>query len=313
MSLHSIPQALRVDTAFTEYRTATTEFLAAQDAGLVVALTDDGRLADYQVPGMRPNTNVLNEVSSIDGYDGGVQVTKRWADSLRRFTPAPPVELPLRNSLDIPIGPGPLGRIGVRYVLIDRQRPPEVFIPGWAGPVASDENFEVWENPTWRGDAVAWSAAIESDDPAELLRDRPVDAQLAAVVTDASDTFECTADPPRECAPVGLAIDRSRPERIEITTGFDRITLLSVARQALPGWQVEIDGDPAEVVVVDGLFLGVKVPEGDHVVTFRYESPWMTATLLISLAALAATAALAAGATVWFRGRIPQAAGGGDR
>ncbi len=313
MSLHSIPQSLRVDTAFTEHRTATTEFLVAQGAGLVVALTDDGRSADYQVPGMRPNTNVLNEVSSIDGYDGGVQVTQRWADALYRFTPAPPIELPLRNSLDIPIEPGPLGRLGVRYVLIDRQRAPEVFIPGWTGPLATDEYFEVWENPAWRGDAVAWSAAIESDDPAELLRETPVVAQLAAVVTDPEETFECTADPPRDCSPVGLTVDRSRPERIEAATGFNRTTLLSVAQQALPGWRVEVDGVSADVVVVDGLFLGVQVPEGDHVVTFRYESPWLTATLVVSLAALAATIALAVGATLFPRGRTSQAAGSGDR
>ena len=28
---------------------------------------------------MRPNANVLAGVASIDGYDGGVQITERWA------------------------------------------------------------------------------------------------------------------------------------------------------------------------------------------------------------------------------------------
>ena len=59
-------------------------------------LTDDGQTVEYEVPGMRPNANVLAGVASIDGYDGGVQITERWADALRRFQPDPPIELPLR-------------------------------------------------------------------------------------------------------------------------------------------------------------------------------------------------------------------------
>lgn len=250
---------------------------------------------------------------SIDGYDGGVQITERWAGALRRLTPTPATELPLRNSLDLPIEPAPLGRLGVRWILLDRQRPPEVFIPGWSGPVVTDDSFEVWENPTWTGDAVAWSSAVVSEDPAELLRESPATAALAAVVTDPVEAFACTADQLRDCAPVGLAIERSRPERIEIATGFDRPTLVSVSQQALPGWRAEVDGEPADVVVVDGLFLGVRVPGGDHSVSFRYESPWLGTSLLISLAATATTIALAVGATVTARRRTSQAAGGGDR
>jgi hypothetical protein len=313
MSTHSLPQAMQSDVAFTTYRAATTEFLSAQDAGLTIALTDDARPAEYQVPGLRPNANALASIPSIDGYDGGVQITERWAEALRRLTPTPAPELPLRNSLDLPIEPAPLGRLGVRWVLIDRQRPPEVFIPGWTGPLVTDDDFEVWENPTWRGDAIAWSAAIASDDPAQLLRESPLDAQLAAVVGSTAEAFDCAADQARDCAPVELAINRSRPEHVEVTTGFDRPTLVSVAQQALPGWRVDVDGRTSDVVVVDGLFLGVRLPEGDHVVTFRYESPWLTTTLVISLAALAATITLAVGAIVKRFGRFPQAAGGGDR
>ncbi len=311
MSTNSLPQAMRTDSPFTSHRTTTTDFLASSEAGLMLALTDDARPADYQVPGMRPNTNVLSEVPSIDGYDGGVQITERWADALRRLTPTPAPELPLRNSLDLPIEPEPLGRLGVRYVLLDRQRPPEVFIPGWTGPLATDEFFEVWENPTWVGDAVAWSAAVWSNDPAELLRETPATVALAALVDDPADAFEC--EPVGPCTPVGLTVERPRPERIEVSTQFDRPTLVSVSQQALPGWRVTVDGASADVVVVDGLFLGVKVPAGDHQISFGYESPWLTLSVVVSLLAIAATIALAIGATVDRNGRLPQAAGGGGR
>ena len=308
MSLHSIPQQQTAEVAFTSHRTATTDFLAGVDAGLTVALTDDGRPADYQVPGLRPNANVLHEIASIDGYDGGVQITQRWADALRRFQPDPPTELPLRNSLTLPIEPGPLARLGVRYILLDLARPPADFIPGWTGPVAADDLFEVWENPAWLGDAVAWSSAIVSDDPAELLRNDAASVARTALVTDPADVLDCADD----CEPIGLEIRRPRPERIEASIDLDRPTLVSVAQQALPGWTLTVDGAEADVVEVDGIFLGAIVPAGEHEIVFTYRSPWLTATIVLSLMAIAATISLAVADTVQSRRRA-QAAGGGDR
>ena len=79
MSLHSIPLALETATPFTDHPSAAVDYLAAEDQGSTIALTDDGRGAEYEVPGFRPNANVLAGVPSLDGYDGGVQITKRWA------------------------------------------------------------------------------------------------------------------------------------------------------------------------------------------------------------------------------------------
>jgi hypothetical protein len=218
----------------------------------------------------------------------------------------------VRNSLTLPIEPEPLARLGVRYVLLDDKRPPEVFIPGWDGPLASDDNWDVWENPAWLGDAVAWPAAIASDDPAELLREMPRVAALAAIVEHPDDAFECGGERD-ECEPFGITTDRPRPEQIDLTASADRQTVVSVAQQALTGWGVEIDGERAEVVVVDGLFLGVRVPEGRHHVRFTYSSPWLTWTLVISLLAVGTTIGLLIGETVSNRRRISQDAGGGDR
>lgn len=303
MSVHSVPQRLQSDTAFTSYRTATTDFLADQTAGLTVALTDDARPAEYEVPGMRPNANVLVGVPSIDGYDGGVQITSRWAEALRRFTPDPPVELPLRNSLSLPIEPGPLGRLGVRFILLDQARAPDVFIPGWTGPLASDENFSVWENPTWLGDAVAWSSAIADDHPADLLRTQPSLALDAAIVADPADAFDCAREA-TVCEPVGLTLERPRPERIDVAVDLDDTALVSVAQQALPGWSVEVDGTRADVIVVDGIFLGVQVSAGDHTISFTYASPWLRVTLVVALLALLATIALALAGNVRSRPRF---------
>ena len=60
MSLHSIPAGVADRHGLHEPSHCDDGLpRAEQDAGLVVALTDDGRTADYEVPGLRPNANVL--------------------------------------------------------------------------------------------------------------------------------------------------------------------------------------------------------------------------------------------------------------
>ena len=308
MSLHSIPQALRTDAAFTSHRSATTTWLAAQDEGSTLALTDDGAPIAYQVPGMRPNTNVIAGVPSIDGYDGGVQVTTRWTEALRRFTPEPPVELPLRNSVQLPVDPVALARLGVRFVLLDIDRPADVFVPDWEGPRVSDAEFAVYENPAWIGDAVAWPRSMVVDGaPADALREDPLGTASAAIVGGPNAVISCA----NACAPTGLRLERRSPEHLVVDADLDRESIVAVARQALPGWRVEVDGAPADEVVVDGLFLGVRVPAGDHVVEWRYHSPWLGPTLLVSVLAVAAVIAFVTFDTV--RSRADSSSDGHDR
>ena len=293
MSRQSFPQQLRTDTPFTAYSSPATDWLVDRD-GYVLSLTDDGPGigAEYHVPGLRPNANALSEVPSIDGYDGGVQITKRWADALYRINPEPIPELPLRNSLQLPIETGTTGRLGVRHIVLDRKRPAELFIPGYEGPIAGDDEVTVWENPAWIGEAVAWPAAeaVDSDrTAADLLRTRPDDYATTALVDDPDAALEC-AD---RCTPVGLDVIRHDPEHLEVRTSLDAPAVVMVTQQALPGWRVEVDGNPASEVTVDGLFLGVVVPAGEHVVEWRYRSPLLGPTILLSILAVLTTLALA--------------------
>jgi len=180
------------------------------------------------------------------------------------------------------------------------------------GPVAVDESFEVWENPSWLGDAVAWPTAIAADDPAVLLRTTPQAAASAAIVGNADEAFTCNRTP-TACEPFGITVERSRPEQIDLTVDVEQRTLVSVAQQALGGWRVEVDGRRADVVEVDGIFLGVDVPAGSHHIRFTYSSPWLLASLVISLLAIAATIALIAADRFPKRRRVVQDAGGDDR
>lgn len=75
--------------------------------------------------------------------------------------------------------------------------------------------------------------------------------------------------------------------RIGVTAADDGILVLR--QQAAPGWTVDVDGVPAEPLVIDGVFRGVEVPKGRHEVVWRYR-PWsviaggiMTIVTLLSL------------------------------
>jgi uncharacterized membrane protein YfhO len=67
-----------------------------------------------------------------------------------------------------------------------------------------------------------------------------------------------------------------------------------------PGWSVAVDGEDAELVVVDRINKAVAVPPGQHRVEFVYR-PWPY-LLAFSLRALVLLAALAA--CVWLAVRV---------
>lgn len=69
------------------------------------------------------------------------------------------------------------------------------------------------------------------------------------------------------------------PARWEIGTSHARVIadapedgVVVLAQQDAPAWDVDVDGKNAKKRRIFGLFLGVDVPKGHHVVTFRYRS-----------------------------------------
>lgn len=49
-----------------------------------------------------------------------------------------------------------------------------------------------------------------------------------------------------------------------------------------PGWKVYVDGQPANVELIDGMYRGVKVPAGKHEVIWTYQSGWFLIGATIS-------------------------------
>ncbi|HUG39124.1 MAG TPA: YfhO family protein, partial [Longimicrobiales bacterium] len=78
--------------------------------------------------------------------------------------------------------------------------------------------------------------------------------------------------PPLGGGPVSgaAAIEAYEPDRVEVTVRADRDALLVLADNYYAGWTATVDGEPAEVVRANHTFRGVRVPAGEHTVTFEF-------------------------------------------
>lgn len=269
---------------FTEVRSDLSDWLSTQ-SGYTVALTEDFGPIDEIIQGLRPNTNVLLGIRSIDGYDGGVQVTKRWSDALGRFSVEPDPELPLRSAVRSPLDPGVAARTGIRFVLVDRRRIDPVVGIGWGSPTRSEGIYDLYENPEWQGEARVWGAAraFRRSEIQAVLRGGGVDADVALVESPLEKLPETCRAP---CDEPDLIVVRERPEKVSISGEFTRPSLVTFPMQAGPGWEAAVDGIDSPVVPLDGLFLGTEVPAGRHTIVFEYRPAWLMPTVIVSVLAL---------------------------
>ena len=66
----------------------------------------------------------------------------------------------------------------------------------------------------------------------------------------------------------------------------DHARVLDFAMVWAPGWEVEVDGARAELLAVDGVVMGVRVPPGQHKVRFEYHAPGLAAGVALTVAGL---------------------------
>lgn len=71
--------------------------------------------------------------------------------------------------------------------------------------------------------------------------------------------------------------------QIDISVRADDPVRLVLLEANYPGWEVEVNGQPAKIVTVDGFFRGVDLPAGDHQVTFFFRSRPVRTGLIVSL------------------------------
>lgn len=83
-----------------------------------------------------------------------------------------------------------------------------------------------------------------------------------------------------------VRISRYAPEKVEVIVSAVSPAVLVLRDTYYPGWQVRIDGEPAELLRADGLFRAVAVPAGTHTVAFDFAPDSLRFGAIISVAAL---------------------------
>ena len=262
------------------------DYLQAHPAGRVIAMAQE-RYNDvqYMLEGLRPNVNADRDIRSIDGYDGGPQVRKTWMELATALSDGPvDSALTLRAQASLPLDPDRYARFGVRYALIDTSVVPAGdFVPGWDQVVATAGPLQLFENPSWSGDAFVYHDTRRVvREPGRVLR-RMSDDELrdVALVEPDGPRLDCASECDRERA----SVQRDTPEHLVVRATTTAPGLLTLTEQFDDGWSAELDGHSVDLVKVDGFMLGVELPRGTHTVTFRYRAPGLRAGIVVSLLA----------------------------
>jgi hypothetical protein len=89
-----------------------------------------------------------------------------------------------------------------------------------------------------------------------------------------------------------VSVDDGDPDARTIVTRSDGPGFLVIADAFRHGWEVALDGRPAELLEADHALMAVAVPGGEHTVTLTFQSPGGTPALVLSLLGLAAMVVL---------------------
>ncbi|HBE89600.1 MAG TPA: hypothetical protein DDW41_00115 [Candidatus Andersenbacteria bacterium] len=69
-----------------------------------------------------------------------------------------------------------------------------------------------------------------------------------------------------------VEVVKHEPSRVDVQVDINEAGWLVLTDSYTPLWQVLVDGQPAALLIADQLFRATRVPAGEHVVSFQYES-----------------------------------------
>lgn len=95
---------------------------------------------------------------------------------------------------------------------------------------------------------------------------------------------------------------------VELRAAMPRRGLVVLSETLEPGWRVDVDGRPAQVIRVDSVLRGVMVPAGLHAVRWHYRVPGLRLGLAVTLAGLLAMAGWGAALVIRRRARRDRSA-----
>lgn len=219
-------------------------------------------------------------------------------------------------SADLPARARVLGAAGVKY-----------FVAFGPAPLAASPAFEevarirlagpdvwLWRNRLWIPTVRVVPGALLAEGPGAalerllspgydplrevVLEEAPSGSEPPAAGPVAGDRASAAAAHAPSAEAGSAEIVSERPSRIEIRARAERDAWLVLSDRYAGGWEARLDGGPVPIRRADYLFRAVRLPAGEHAVTFEYRPPGFRPGLFLSLAGVA----LALGLTAWGRG-----------
>lgn len=275
----------------TDELTGPGELWLAEQPGLTLTLTNEIFEPHWVVESMRPNANSIVGVRSIDGYDGGTAISRRWHAGLLQIIPTIN-DLIFRAQLPHPVDEAAMARLGVHYLMWDPDRGPAAeLLPGWKLVPVEAGHFEIYENTLWKGDAVVWyeTTRVASPEAAgNTLREDEGELDEVGIVEAAAAMLTCTS----KCTADGFVTSSDYPGQRSVDIVASRDAVVAIHEQFDDGWKVFVDGDEQALVAVDGIWVGVEVTAGEHHIELRYEPGWLWPSILLMMLGWLAIASL---------------------
>lgn len=123
--------------------------------------------------------------------------------------------------------------------------------------------------------------AANPEEALDLLTRPDFDPATAAVIV-AERGLELLAAP--SDARETVEVLDTAPENVSATVHVERPAWLILRDVLLPGWEADVDGAPTSIHLANGLFRGVYLDSGEHVVRFRYRSLPFEVGVVVSVA-----------------------------
>jgi hypothetical protein len=181
-----------------------------------------------------------------------------------------------------------LNLLNVRYLVVPAELPPDRpdllrIVRKWE-LVHADQEVRVLENPealprAWLVHDVRQMSRAES---LESLAAGSVNPREVALVGEQAQ-IPPLSEPDPDAKDEVTMVATDDPDTMQVRTRSSAAGLLVLSEVNYPAWQATIDGRPVSVLTVNGIFRGVPVPAGDHLVELRFVSDAMRTGLTISL------------------------------
>jgi len=309
------------DVYFTRYeatfypQTPLVQKLTELDQGGRILWLDNVHawMFDQNQPEVFPNRLLMYGLDEARGYD---PVNARWIGVWSNLLAGFPPEQNPRGFMLIPViaRPAWLTLMGVDTILTYGAGA-AIDLSGTPGLELADRlefpegDLELWRNTWFRGMAFAapMPRLVNQRDEEDWITPLVHSAGLATPAADRATTATAAIDPMATIVTTPGVLwlgERLTPEieasyrveplddpaeaapnRFGYRVDFPRPALLCLAQSAWPGWGVRLDGAPAPVQRLSGVFLVTAVPAGSHEVIFEFLPPGLLPGRWISILA----------------------------